>query len=411
MLEKNNNLFDTAIVGAGPAGSSAAYAMASKGYKVLLIEKASLPRYKTCGGGVVNKSMNLLPPEIQNIVERYCSVIELFDHQANLKFYKSRSYPVISMVMRKDFDFAILSLAKQQGLIVKDNCTLIELKNNNEHVELLTDKGEYKTKFVIAADGASGIISKKIGMNNNCYRIPALEYEVYVDENVFNKFANKARFDFGVIQDGYGWVFPKKEHLSVGIGTLKKDKRNLNEMIEKYFNLLGLNDIKRIERHGYFIPLNRKRKNFSKERIILTGDAAAFADPLTGEGISYALLSGKLAADSIVEGNFEPKRVSYIYNKKVKEKILNELKYAWFLSRMIYTHSKLRTIIFNAFGSTLIDVMVDIMTGKRTYSELMTKPSSYFKLIKLLVFKKRYEVDDKTKRGSSNQADFAKSIP
>src|SRR5690606_2989670 len=129
------------------------------------------------------------------------------------------------------------------------------------------------------------------------------------------------------IPGGYAWVFPKKDHLSVGLGlfTLRAINRNLNLYLNKYLQFLRIEKILRIEKHGFYIPVGTAKNIIAGKRILLTGDAAALADPVTAEGISSAILSGQLAAEAIVEGELNQENVSSLYMQKVSEKFYSQL--------------------------------------------------------------------------------------
>ncbi|HVO72486.1 MAG TPA: geranylgeranyl reductase family protein [Ignavibacteriaceae bacterium] len=386
------NNFEVIIAGAGPAGSAAALLLAQKGIKTLVIDKAMLPRYKTCGGGVVGRTSQFLPLDYTTIAEHSCYSADIFDIKNNFHFYVKKTRPVILMTMRKDLDWFLLSLAKQNGAAVLDNCELLEVYNRNDYAEIETSKGTLRAKFLIAADGSSGIISKKSGWDNLTVSAPAIEYEVHVKDNVFSRLGKSARFDFGTFPQGYSWVFPKKDHLSIGSAFLMKSTLNLHKITMEYLKLLGIDDPIKVEKHGFFVKVNPRSKKFIRKQIFFTGDSAGFADPLTGEGISYAILSGKLAASAIIESGFNSELAGYFYNRDVQEKILKELKYAKFLWKIVYGFPKLRTELFRFCGQKLSEGVTSVMSGDKTYSELFLNLQSYLKLLRSSFTRKKKSV-------------------
>ncbi len=386
------NNFDVIIAGAGPAGSSAALLLSQKGIKTVVIDKAKLPRYKTCGGGVVGRTSQFLPVDYSAIAECSCHNAEIIDIRNNFHFYVEKSKPVIIMTMRKDFDWFLLSLAKQNGTAVIDNCELFEIYKRNGCVEIETSKGILRAGFLIAADGSSGTVSKKSGWNNYTLSAPAVEYEVYVRDNIFSRLNKSARFDFGIFPEGYSWVFPKRDHLSIGSAFLAKSSLNLNKVTSEYLKLLGINEPVKIERHGFFVKINPGVKKFVKNRIFFTGDSAGFADPLTGEGISYAILSGKLAASAIIESGLNSELAEYFYTRSVKEKILKELRYAKILWKIVYGFPKLRTELFRLYGQKLSEAVTSVMSGDKSYSQLFLNMNSYMKLLRMPFNKKPYNI-------------------
>jgi flavin-dependent dehydrogenase len=145
-----------------------------------------------------------------------------------------------------------------------------------------------------------------------------------------------------------------------------------------------LEKVNKIEQHGYVIPFNKSFSRITNERILLVGDAAALADPLTGEGISSAILSGKFAAEAIIEGGENNFKVEKLYNNKVKNSILKEHRYAKIIAVIAYSFPQLRALLFKKIGYPLSELMTDIIAGEKKYSTIMKNPLNYFKLIKSL---------------------------
>ena len=384
----DTNIYDAAIIGGGPAGASAAYFLSLTGRKVILYEKKTLPRYKTCGGGIINNVGSILPFDFKEVIENYCFRAELYDHRAKLNFSTQRNKPIIMMVMRDEFDNFLLNKAKELGTEIFDRTSVSDIKSFPGYAEVYTSAGNIKTNFILAADGAAGIVSKILGLQKYITRLPALENEITVKENTYEKYMHAARFDFDIIPFGYGWVFPKNHHLSVGIVRMKKGKTNLNEMLNVYMQTLGIGDVLKEDKHGFYIPVEKGLKTFVKDRIILTGDAAALADPVTGEGISSAILSGKFAAEAIIDSNSDKEKTARIYNKKINSDIVREHNYAKIISELVYTYPYIRTFLFKKYGSRLVEMMTDIIMGEKKYSKMLTSPRNYFKLIKYYFIKR-----------------------
>jgi geranylgeranyl reductase family protein len=379
---------DVIIVGSGPAGSAAAYTLASNNLKVILLEKTSLPRYKTCGGGLTYRAIKLLPIDIKEIIDKNCNVIQVNDFGAGFYYTVKRDIPIVAMTMRQDLDYFLLSSAKDAGVNVFENCKVRDLIIHRDKIELMTSLNRFYTKFVIAADGAASTIAKKAGWKETRSLIPALEYEVYVSEEEYETHSKFPRFDFGVITGGYGWVFPKKEHLSIGVASLIGKKVNLNKTIKNYLDFLKINQSGKVEKHGSIIPVSPRKDTFAKDGILLTGDAAGLADTLTAEGISYAIQSGQIAAKAIIEEKLNTEAVSRRYNKEISNQILPELRAGKILSSLVYYHPKLRAIILRTYGNKLSEIMADVVMGKRRYSELLSNPMNYIKLLRFWKFNK-----------------------
>ena len=379
----SDHFYEAAVIGSGPAGSIAAHKLSSNGLKVILFEKAKLPRYKTCGGGIVHRAVKYLPAGISSIFEKQFNQISIHDHQAGFHYEVKRNSPLVYMTMRDNFDFALLEKAKSSGTQVLEQCEVYDLVTTNEYVILKTKKRDFKALFVIGADGAQGITLKKSGLKIKRKNFPALECEVFIPSGDLQKFST-LRFDFGFIPGGYAWVFPKNDHLSIGLGVfaLRQLKINLNLYFNNYLNLLGLNKIRSIEKHGFYIPVSLGKNIIANNRILLAGDAAALADPVTAEGITSAVLSGHLSAEAIIEGNLNYKIVHLLYQKKIFENIYSELNAELLLSRAYYNYSRLRVFLIKKYGEKFCELISDVISGEKKYSRLMKNPFNYIKLVK-----------------------------
>lgn len=387
MTDFYKKYFDAIIIGAGPAGTSAAFFLAEKGAKVLILEKEKFPRYKVCGGGVVNRIKKILPYALNEVIEREFYTVEIFDHATNLHFKTIRKEPIIMMSMRQDLDSYMLSKALEAGASIKEGNEVSAITSQNNCVEISTNRGKYYSKFIIAADGVMGISSKLFEMKNNILRLPAIEAEVEVSKEKYSRLFDYPRFDFGIINKGYAWVFPKKNILSIGLVLMKKDSVNLNETYKEYLKILGIDGIFQSEKHGYIIPIHRRINIFGKGRLLITGDAAGIADPVTAEGISSAVLSGFLAADALIEKKFDERYVSDYYNLIIAHEILEENRYAHIISNLVYANAKVRASLFKLYGQRLSELITDIFSGEKEYNSLMTNPVNYYKLLKYLIVK------------------------
>src|ERR1019366_2340730 len=195
---------------------AAAIQLAEKGLSVLILEKASLPRYKPCGGGVLHRAFSLLPASVASAVEREFHSITLNFLASNLSFTATRPEPIVRMTMRSDLDFLLANEAKKMGAQLIDSCLVNKVLPKKDFVEISTSVGEFRSQFVIAADGVHSLTAKSNGWSPLPCLAPALEWEIHLSEKNFARFSQSARFDFDAIDSGYAWVFPKRDHLSVG---------------------------------------------------------------------------------------------------------------------------------------------------------------------------------------------------
>src|SRR2546422_2031372 len=236
-------MFDVAVVGAGPAGATAALTLARRGLSVALLERDRFPRYKTCGGGLVGRALALLPPEVERVLERRCGEADLHLLDASQRYRATRDPigpPIMAMTMRDRLDHVLASAPAAAGAELPAPCTVSGVSLEPRHVRLDTDAGPVTAAFVIAADGATGDLARLAGWSDGRHLIPALEYEVRVDDATLDRFARVPRFDVGIIPHGYAWVFPKTAHLSVGVLTTHRGAINLHRHLEEYLRVIGL---------------------------------------------------------------------------------------------------------------------------------------------------------------------------
>ncbi|MCS6897737.1 MAG: geranylgeranyl reductase family protein [Nitrospira sp.] len=363
--------YDVIVVGSGPAGSCAAWQLAQAGVEVAVLEKAALPRYKTCGGGLVGRARRWLPIDVRHVIEQECCGAQLNFLLSNLSFTTYRPTPLVSMTMRSELDFALLSAAQTSGAVVHRLCTVERMSLHDDSATVLTTRGPMRSRFVIAADGALSPVTRSMGWEDGRLLIPALEWEVTVPLSRLRSFEGVARFDFDIVPTGYAWIFPKRHHLSIGVLSMRRQRHGLHAAMARYLDLLGFSTPEQVEQHGFVIPVRPRRGGVARERILLVGDAAGFADPVTGEGISYAVKSGLLAAQSLIDGHLEREAVESIYDRLIARALLPELRIGSMLARFLYDYPRIRTWAFLKQGQVLCEAMADVMTGTRRYRDLV----------------------------------------
>lgn len=374
---------DVAIVGAGPAGGAAALELAGRGLRVAIVEKATPPRYKTCGGGVLWRAVKRLPIDIQSVVERECNVAELVYHQPAMRFLCRRDHPIVSMVMRDRFDHLLISAAQAKGGVhLYAGTTVFDVIPTSDGVRLLASNGEIRARFVIAADGVNSVVAKKTNRPPLRGVVPAFECEASFSDETAAPFMTTARFDFGVVPTGYGWVFPKRGHLSIGVGTTRRGAANLPEHYRHYAKLLGLGEPVREERHGFMIPCRPRDRMFDVPRVLFAGDAAGLADPLTAEGITAGIWSGQLAARAILDGDFADSDVRRRYRSTLSDALLADLRVARWLAWLLYERPRWCAALLSRHGQGMSELMTRIVSGETSYRAAISRPGHYLRLLK-----------------------------
>lgn len=374
---------DVAVVGAGPAGCAAALALARAGLDVVLFEKARLPRYKTCGGGLLHRAWKALPGLPTAVIERSFKSVALNFLGTHLNYTATRAEPIVHMTMRADLDACLAREAAQAGVQIFESCPIKHVTLREDFVALTTARENFRAKFVIAADGVYSTIARAAGWPDPPVLAPALEYELHLPPEEFARHADLPRFDFNCIEAGYGWVFPKRNHLSAGILSTNRIHTGLPARLAEYLEQVGITRVDRMEKHGYLIPLAPRNGDLARGRVLLAGDAAGLADPILAEGISHAILSGQLAATALVESRLDAGRVAALYQALLQERILRELRAARFLARILYHYPRIRDGALRLSGNRMCEFVTGVVMGERSYYEALRKPGSYLKFFHL----------------------------
>jgi geranylgeranyl reductase family protein len=364
--------YDVAIVGAGPAGALAAYEVAKAGLQCVILEKECLPRYKVCGGGLIYKARKALDIDIGAAIERELTVTEIALF-GSTKIYHTppQEKPMVTMVMRDQFDQILIKAACEKGAELLEAFALKALKVNGDDVHLTDASGrKVSAKMVIGADGANSAVGRLGGWGHFEAVAPALECELTVSDVDMARFSGAARFDLDIPKDGYGWIFPKGQHLSIGVGRFfNKERINLHQTLDAYLAHLGLQAYADKTVHGFVIPLHPRKEGAILGRLFLVGDAAGFADPVLGEGLSSAILSGIAVGKAIAASDMDLARAKVDYQRYIDEKVLGDLATARKLASFCYLSPTMRNWLLAKSPERLITAMTKIIMGESQYMD------------------------------------------
>ncbi|MCL5771375.1 MAG: FAD-dependent monooxygenase [Actinobacteria bacterium] len=403
--------YDVIISGAGPSGSLLGYFLANKNIKTLILEKENFPRYKVCAGGIQWKVLQLLPFNIEEIIEKKISGI-YFSRKLKDIFYKKYHEPLIYTVNRKKFDNFIANQALNSGCQINFKEKVMDFSVEKDQVKIITKKDIYFSKILVGADGAGSIVFKKLNKNKKIQKIIGYETEEPLNEfSFYQSFDNNLLLDFTGIKKGYLWIFPKNEYLSIGNGGPVNDALNIkkyllwflqnysnifkkshlfqssiiNELVRKDKKISSFNETEfknktKIQKkiNAHFIPVRSDNNFLSDYRVLVIGDAAGFGDGFTGEGLYNAFISSIISFESIINALTNKNYSFYDYFEKINNEIIKNIKLSILVSKIFFSSP---TFYYKLIKNNdrLFNSCARILRGEKTYSDVVNK----LKLIKI----------------------------
>ena len=361
---------DVIVVGAGPAGATAARLLAAWGISVLLLERCRLPRYKPCGGAITKRTIQFLSPlDISPVIETWVRKIVVQSPNGE-SFAANLPEGLIATVMRDKFDTYLTDAAILAGAKLKSGEPVLRCEQRPEGVEVTTACETYRCLALIGADGANSVVAEQMGLKT---KRRAVSIVAELSPEARERWDDSIHLHFPFSLNGYAWCFPKGDHLSAGIYTRSPQTPDWREWFYRYLANLELhNCLDRQRIRGHAIPIADKHSVFHKGNVIVVGDAAGVADPFTGEGISWAIYTGRLAA-AFVRAFLEGERDALSdYTCAVHKEVLSEMAAAhWFtqilfaLPQFSFRHFLRREPVLNNFAK--------LLGGEVTYRELWNK--------------------------------------
>lgn len=361
-----------AVLGGGPAGASAAERLAAAGLNTILFDE-KLAWEKPCGGGITFKAYNEYPYLIDNSTpKRLVHETVIGAHKAGEA--KLRLTNPLVIYSRLELNRMLLERAEQAGAAIEQT-RVLNIEQRERGWSLKTRNGTAEADYLIIATGARNPL-RQVGTEWNASdTMSALGY--YVE-------AQQERIDIQFLRklEGYIWVFPRAGHLSVGICGKGEPAQSLRARLDAYMDERGI-PRKDAKFYSHVLPslesAGWKRNRTAGHGWLAVGDAGGLVDPITGEGLYYALRSGDLASRVVLDDAHGITEKAAAYRAALAREFSHDLEFAStlakrvFLGRFLFRTVPQGMVHFLRGSQRFRDLMQDLFAGTQPYSELRSR--------------------------------------
>ncbi len=389
MLSRNNktekNHFDALIIGAGPAGATAAYMLAASGFKVAVIEKRQFPRFKLCGGLLTQKTIGLLKDifntnvcdlKSEGAIQYQSNFYGVGDHNGNY-LQRKLDFP-FHFADRAIYDACWLDKAVKAGanVIFKESVENVDIATG----EIITRTGNrFSGRYIIAADGVFSRVRSILHQRNllKCRHRQdiAAALETFIPRGKIRELPDYPVIFYGYIPWGYAWSFPGPNSQIFGLCSLKgKAKQSLFKGFNTFIQAQGVRPENLVKPKGYALPYGNFLSKAGYKNILLVGDAGGFADPLLGEGIYYAHKSAQMAVDAVKHSWGHPQKAEAIYSQLLNKDVTAELKYAKMIRQFLFSLPTRRQLkVLGFIFKKLSPKLEEAVQGQRSFKLLLPR--------------------------------------
>jgi geranylgeranyl reductase family protein len=365
--------FDVAVVGAGPSGSTAAYHLARAGARVVILDRAEFPREKPCGGGVTARAFERAPVDITPVVEQVVTKLRFSYKLGKFFEYEYRTgdddepQTLAYLTQRHRLDEFLLRHACEAGAEFRGGAMVRGVEMDRDGVRIDVKGEKVEAAVLVGADGANGIVARSVGLRPVSEPQVALEAQFpYPGDVVPGEWAHLLALELGSIAGGYGWSFPKADHFNVGCGGYHSEGGKLRQHLYELQNHYRYGALTTRNMRGHRLPTRDEGAPIVRGRTLLVGDAAGLVDPMSGEGIYAAFVSGHLAAARLLRFLDGKDPDLWSYEAAIEREIMSDIRAAKML-RDAYDYTSWPSYFMLRRSEKMRQMLCQLITGERTY--------------------------------------------
>ncbi len=349
-----------------------AHALAQAGWRVLGLDKRVHPRAKTCGGCLSRRAETIVPFPIASSARVGVREVAItFKGESTIEYRLGE--PFAYMVRREEFDHFLVEKAIEAGAVVLQGEEAVSFEGRKDGISVETRSGRcYWARVLVGADGVQSMVARTMGQN---YRFSScLAFDTEMDLGAACS-GDRLWIDIGWVGRGYGWVFPKGSSCSVGIADTNPDGMRLKKALSNLFasHPLLRGNMPR-DMKAYRIPLSNadnRGKSIVGDRVALVGDAAGLVEPLTGEGIYYAVWSGLALARCLIGCGGDALGAMKGYEHAIRAELHPEFAAAEQVARILYAVPWVTFHLIRRYPGVIARYL-DVLMGRSSFLTLLS---------------------------------------
>lgn len=341
-----------------------------------MLDRATFPREKPCGGGVTARAFERAPVDLTPVVEQVVTKVrfsyklgKFFDYQYNASSNgePAEAQPLVYMTQRYRLDEFLLNNACEAGAEFRGGSVIRNVDMTRDGVTIEANGDRIAASVLIGADGANGLVARSVGLQPVTDPPVALEAQFpYQTDGIPGEWNHLLALELGSMWGGYGWSFPKGDHFNVGCGGYHSEGGKLRQHLFELQTHYRLDALSTQNMRGHHLPTRDEGAPIVRGRTLLVGDAAGLVDPMSGEGLYSAFVSGHLAAARLLRFLDGKDPDLWSYEAAIEREIMSEIRAAKVL-RDAYHYTPWPSYFMLQRSEKMKEMLCQLITGERTY--------------------------------------------